>query len=66
MNLIERTLYKSRKSLLEAFAENDLQYSHEIEIGLTQCSSCGIWLIELPKDDDGIETCQLCLDAYGR
>lgn len=66
MNLIERTLYKSRKSLLEACAENDIQYSSEIEICLMQCSSCGIWLLEIPVDDDGLETCQLCLDSYGR
>lgn len=66
MNLIERTLYKTRKSLLEACTENDIEYSHEIEICLMQCSSCGIWLFDMPRDDDGHETCQLCLDSYGR
>lgn len=66
MNLIERTLYKTRKTVLEACIENDLQLSSEIEIGLTCCSSCGIWLIEMPVDNDGLETCQLCLDSYGR
>lgn len=65
MNILERTLYKTRKSVFEACTENDIQYPSEIEIGLTSCSSCGIWLVEMKKDQDGLDTCDLCQETYG-
>ena len=65
MNLLERTLYKTRKTVLEACREIDVQYPPEDDIGLESCSCCGVWLISMKRDLDSSPICDICLDTYG-
>lgn len=67
LNAVDYVLYRSHKTVLEAFAELMIQYDSEWEIHLKQCTSCGIWLkpIQLKKDLDGLDICQDCVSTYG-
>lgn len=68
MNELEKTLYRSRKSVLEACAEIDIKYPPDVEISaLRECTSCGIWLKtgQMKKDADDLDICKDCLDVYG-
>jgi hypothetical protein len=65
MNLLEITLYKTRKSVLDACTEIGYNNVSEIEIRLKQCNCCGIWLKTMKLDLDGNDICDYCLDAYG-
>lgn len=64
---IEKTLYKTRKSLLDVCSEFDVEYIDSGEISLKQCNSCGIWLKpqQLLPDLDGLDICNDCLTYYG-
>lgn len=68
LNAVDYVLYKSRKSVLEAFRELMIEYNHELEIHLKQCTSCGIWLkpFQLKKDLDDLDICQDCVTIYGK
>lgn len=65
MNQLEKALINTRKTVLEVCTDLDIQYPPDVEIQLKACSSCGIWLVKMPKDLDGLDTCNLCLDTYG-
>jgi hypothetical protein len=67
MTPLERTLYKTHKSILEACREIGIEYILDSEIVLTQCADCGIWLFpkELIKDLDGQGICRDCVTHYG-
>jgi hypothetical protein len=65
MNELEKALYKTRKSILEAEAETGIKYVLDSEISLKQCNSCGIWLKTMLKDLDGLDICNQCYNAYG-
>lgn len=67
LNAVDYVLYKTHKTVLEAFRELMIQYNSEWEIHLKQCTSCGIWLkpAQLKKDLDELDICTTCEDAYG-
>lgn len=72
MSPLDLALYKTRKNVLEACAENGIKYdlnSRESQTGLSllQCADCGIWLKpeELKPDLDGNEICPDCESYYG-
>ena len=67
MSPLELALYKTRKSVLAAQRECAIEYILDTEIGLEQCSDCGIWLRpqELTPDLDGQGICKDCLQHYG-
>lgn len=65
MSQLEKALINTRKTVLEVCTDLDIQYPPDVEIQLKTCSSCGIWLVKMPKDLDGLDTCNLCLDTYG-
>lgn len=67
MSPLERTLYKTHKTVLEASRETDVEYILDAEITLEQCADCGIWLrpSELVPDLDGQGICKDCLTHYG-
>ena len=65
MNDLEKVLYRTRKTILQAldeFGETEL----EIE-NIEQCSSCSIWLKipQLRNDLDGMPICNECWLVYG-
>lgn len=65
MNEVERTLYKTRKNVFEVLTELGYNNYSEVEIALKCCSSCGVWLPKMKIDQDGLDICDYCLEAYG-
>lgn len=67
LTIVDSGLYKTRKTVLEVCREFDIEYTDSLEISLSQCSSCGIWLKpnQFKKDLDNLDICQDCLDYYG-
>lgn len=67
MNEFDKSLYKTRKTVLELSREFDVEYISESAITLKQCTSCGIWLhpYQLEKDMDNLDICKDCLEYYG-
>lgn len=65
MNELEKTLYNTRKSLLEACTELGYNNVSEVENGLKCCTSCGIWLKRMMPDLDKNEICVYCYESYG-
>lgn len=70
MNSLDYVLYKTRKTVRSACEEllvnpDTSTLVHDME--LIACSSCGIWLkfSQLILDQDNLEICKDCLDAYG-
>jgi hypothetical protein len=70
MNSLDYVLYKTRKTVRSACEElllnpDTTPLVHSLE--LIPCSSCGIWLkfTQLIKDQDNLEICRDCLNAYG-
>lgn len=67
MTPLDKVLYKTRKSVLEASAELGHNNVSLDDITLEQCNSCGIWLksIQLRPDLDGLPICKDCETHYG-
>lgn len=67
MNSLEACLYKTRKNALECAGELGYNNVSEVDIGLSACSDCGIWLKpkEMKKDLDGLPICKDCLTYHG-
>jgi len=65
MNDLEKVLYRSRKTILQALEEVEDE-NLEVE-NLDQCSSCSIWLkiTQLKSDLDGLPICNECWLVYG-
>ncbi len=65
MTPLDKILYKTRKSVLEAEAE--MIDNNVCSITLDQCNSCGIWLRpdQLKPDLDGLPICKDCETHYG-
>ncbi len=63
--MIEKYLINTRKSIFEVCRELDYNYPYESEINLIACSSCGLWLKRMQKDQDGLPICATCIDEYG-
>jgi hypothetical protein len=65
MNLLESNLFRTRHSVLEVCELFNIPYPPLEEITLISCSSCGVWLKTMKKDQDDLDICNLCLDTYG-
>ena len=67
MNELERALYKTRKTVLAACCDSDIEYILDAEISLEQCADCGVWLKsgELIPDLDKQGICKDCYNHYG-
>lgn len=67
MTPLDKVLYKTRKSVLEAEAELSDNNVYSADISLEQCNSCGIWLktTQLKPDLDGLPICKDCENFYG-
>ena len=65
MTPLDKVLYKTHKSVLEA--QTELGDNNVSLITLSQCNSCGIWLkdSQLKPDLDGLPICKTCEDFYG-
>lgn len=67
MNKVEKTLYKTRKTVQEACDECGVDFEDAVVSELEECSSCSIWLkhYQLKPDLDNNPVCKECLDYYG-
>jgi len=65
--MLDKLLYKTRKSVLEVAAELGHNNVSLADTELQQCSSCGIWLYpkQLIKDLDESLICKDCETYYG-
>lgn len=67
MNEIEEYLVRSRKTVVQACEELDIDIENVKIDNIDQCSSCSIWLKlnQLKEDLDGNPICIHCWIAYG-
>ena len=67
MNEVEKTLFRTRKTIRQACSEAGYEYDENYIQHIEQCSSCSIWLkpsqLKLDLDDNFI--CTPCWVAYG-
>ena len=67
MHEVEKSLYRTRKTLRDACRELNLVYEDTCVGTIDTCSSCGIWVKvkELVPDEDKNPICKECLTFYG-
>lgn len=68
MTPLEKSLYKTRRTVREACIDSNTNYTGNENIyTVSQCSSCSLWLFpkELKNDEDGLPICSPCMMYYG-
>jgi hypothetical protein len=67
MNELEKSLYRKKKSLLEACQEFGIPVEEADIPSIETCSNCSIWFrsTELIPDLDGNPICKVCNRFYG-
>lgn len=67
MNEVERTLHRTRKTLMEACIEAGVEFDPGLVTNIQECSNCSIWhkISELIPDLDNNPICKNCKHFYG-
>lgn len=67
MNKIEKSLYRTRKTLGQVCKELGIDIEDVTICDIDTCSSCSIWekMFSLKEDLDGNLICKYCYDTYG-
>ena len=67
LNALERALYKTHNSVIDAIKECEYNYDDYTIKNVYSCTHCGLWaLVKYERiDADGNQICRTCQDLCG-